>query len=105
MLRATFAVQGFGNVGYFAATFLAEQGSKLIAVTDSSGGAYNPGGLNPELLLKHKSENGSVKNFPGSKEINTVGLYTLDCDILVPAALENQITAEIAQKNQSQDYW
>lgn len=95
---ATFAVQGYGNVGYFAARFLAKQGGKLIAATDPSGGAYNQGGMNPELLLKHKNETGSVKNFPGSDEIDTEGLYALDCDIIVPAALENQITAKVAQK-------
>jgi glutamate dehydrogenase len=89
---ATVAVQGYGNVGYHAARLLHEQGCKMIAVSDSKGGIYNPDGFDPEEVLKHKKETGSVVNYPGSKMISNEQLLTLKCDILVPAALENQIT-------------
>lgn len=95
--NATVSVQGYGNVGYYTARFLAEKGCKVIAVTDSSGGVYNPEGLDPLALMEHKKRTGSVKGFPGTEDITSAQLFALDCDILVPAALENQITGEIAQ--------
>jgi glutamate dehydrogenase/leucine dehydrogenase len=89
---ATVAVQGYGNVGYNAARLLNEIGCKIIAVSDSKGGAYNPDGLDPEKVLEHKNKTGSVVDYPGSSFITNEQLLELECDILVPAALENQIT-------------
>lgn len=89
---ATMAVQGYGNVGYNAARLLHEIGCKIIAVSDSKGGAYNPDGLDPEKMLEHKNKTGSVVDYPGSSFITNQQLLELECDILVPAALENQIT-------------
>jgi glutamate dehydrogenase (NAD(P)+) len=96
---ATVAVQGFGNVGSVSADLLAKDGAKIIAATDVHGGVYNPAGLDLPKLLEHirKSSNKSVAGFPGSKPINNEELLTLPCDILIPAALENQITAENAR--------
>ncbi|MCD6414455.1 MAG: Glu/Leu/Phe/Val dehydrogenase [Candidatus Diapherotrites archaeon] len=92
------AVQGFGNAGSFAAIILANDGYKIVAVSDSRGGILNESGLDPEAVLKHKKETGSVTGFPGSKKITNEELLELDCDVLVPAALENQITRENASK-------
>jgi glutamate dehydrogenase/leucine dehydrogenase len=89
---ATVAVQGYGNVGYNAARLLNEVDCKIIAVSDSKGGAYNRDGLDPEKVLEHKNKTGSVVDYPGSSFITNEQLLELECDILVPAALENQIT-------------
>jgi glutamate dehydrogenase len=89
---ATVAVQGYGNVGYHAARLLHEIGCKIIAVSDSRGGAYNPEGLDPEKVLEHKDRTGSVVDYPESSFISNEQVLELECDILVPAALENQIT-------------
>jgi glutamate dehydrogenase len=89
---ATVAVQGYGNVGYHAASLLHEIGCKITAVSDSKGGAYNPDGLNPVKVLEHKNRAGSVVDYSGSNFLTNEQLLELDCDILVPAALENQIT-------------
>ena len=88
----TVAVQGFGTVGWNAAKLLHGQGYKVVAVSDSQGGIYNPKGLNPVEVFEHKRKTGSVTGFKGSKEITNEELLELECDILVPAALENQIT-------------
>lgn len=88
---ATVAVQGFGNVGSIAARLLAAQGCCIIAVSDSSGGVYNPKGLDIEGLRLHKKEAGSVVGFKGAEAITNAELLALKCDILVPAALESQI--------------
>jgi glutamate dehydrogenase len=95
--KSRVAIQGYGNVGYFTALFLAELGATIIAVTDSTGGAYNPNGLDPKALFDYKNQTKSVVGYPGSEYINNVDIFTLDCDILIPCALENQITAEIAK--------
>ena len=89
---ATVAVQGYGNVGYNAARLLHEIGCKIIAVSDSRGGAYNPDGLDPAKVLEHKDKTGTVVDCPGSTFITNEQILELKCDILVPAALENQIT-------------
>jgi glutamate dehydrogenase/leucine dehydrogenase len=89
---AKVAVQGYGNVGYHAARLLHEQGCKIIAVSDSRGGIYKPDGLDPAKVLKHKEKTGSVVEYPGSNLVSNEQLLELQCDILVPAALENQIT-------------
>ncbi|NMC75679.1 MAG: Glu/Leu/Phe/Val dehydrogenase [Candidatus Methanofastidiosa archaeon] len=91
-------VQGYGNAGSYIAEFLHDQGSKVIAVSDSQGGIYNQAGLDPYKVLEHKEKTGSVANFPGAKNISNEELLTLECDILCPSALENQITAKNADK-------
>ncbi|HEX7491146.1 MAG TPA: Glu/Leu/Phe/Val dehydrogenase [Candidatus Limnocylindrales bacterium] len=92
------AVQGFGNAGAIAARLMFAQGSRIVAVSDSTGGIYKPEGFNPTSVLAWKKEHGSVVGFPGTKEISNAELLELDCDILIPAALENQITAANAGK-------
>jgi glutamate dehydrogenase/leucine dehydrogenase len=89
---ATVAVQGYGNVGYHAARLLYGQGCKIIAVSDSKGGIYNPEGLDPEKVLRHKEKTGSVVDYPNSNLVSNEQLLELQCNILVPAALENQLT-------------
>ena len=89
----TVAVQGYGNVGYHAARLLHELGCKIIAVSDSKGGTFDPKGLDPARLLEHKNKTGSVVAYPGSSPVTNEGLLELDCEILIPAALENQITS------------
>ncbi|HET7148911.1 MAG TPA: Glu/Leu/Phe/Val dehydrogenase [Candidatus Nitrosopolaris sp.] len=98
MHTATVAVQGFGNAGQFAAQFLEEQGAKVIALSDSKGGVYNKNGIQIGALRKHKEKKGSVVGFPESKSISTEEVLETDCTILVPAALENQITKKNAPK-------
>ncbi len=89
---ATVAIEGYGNAGTIAATLLAAEGSRIIAVSDSTGGIHNPSGLDPAKVNAWKQEHGTVVGFPGSVEIDNEELLTVECDILVPAALENQIT-------------
>lgn len=96
--NATVAVQGYGNVGYHAARLLREIGCKIIAVSDSRGGAYNANGLDPMEVLEHKNRTGSVTDYPGSTHITNEELLGLECDVLVPAALENAITQTNAAK-------
>ncbi len=90
----TYAVQGFGNAGQFAATLQRELlgDSKLVAVSDSRGGIHCAGGLDPVELVKHKRESGRVEGFPGSESITNEELLQLDVDILFPSALESVIT-------------
>lgn len=94
--NAKVAVQGFGNVGSYAAKFLQEMGCRIIAVTDVAGGIYNAEGINIDDLVNYSSENGSVVYFPGTTELTNEELFTIECDILIPAALENQITCQNA---------
>jgi len=93
---ATVAIQGYGNVGYHAAVLMAEYESKIVAVSDSGGGIYNPDGFAPKAVRAHKNETGSVTGYPGTKSITNEELLELDVDILIPAALENQILAHNA---------
>ncbi|HEC35363.1 MAG TPA: Glu/Leu/Phe/Val dehydrogenase [Anaerolineae bacterium] len=91
--KATAAVQGYGNAGQFAHILGQELlGLKVVAVSDSKGGIYDPTGLNPEAVIAHKKKTGSVINFPGAKNITNAELLELDVTVLFPAALENQIT-------------
>ncbi|MCD6106060.1 MAG: Glu/Leu/Phe/Val dehydrogenase [Thermoplasmata archaeon] len=97
--KSTFAIQGYGNAGYNAAKLAKELfGAKVVAVSDSRGGIYNPDGLDPELVLEHKRKTGSVVGYPGAQEISNPELLELDVDILVPAAIENVITGENADR-------
>ena len=96
--KATAVVQGFGNVGSVAALSLARYGVKILAVTDAYGGVYNSNGLNLWDLEKHLAKNRTVAGFPEAEPIGNEQLLETPCDILVPAALERQITAANAGK-------
>ena len=95
---ATAVVQGFGNVGRNAATFLTECGTKIIAVSDVTGGIYNPKGLVLSAVAEHVEKTGSLKGYPDAEEISNEALLELECDVLVPAALQNQITETNAER-------
>ena len=88
---ARMAVQGFGNVGSISAKLLAKDGAKLVAVSDVRGAVHNPAGIDVERLIDHTTSTGSVVGFSGAKPL-TESIIEYDCDILIPAALENQIT-------------
>ncbi|MCH3881979.1 MULTISPECIES: Glu/Leu/Phe/Val family dehydrogenase [Tenacibaculum] len=95
----TFIVQGFGNVGYWAAHFLERDEAKLVGVQDAFGTIVNKEGLNVEHLLDYtKNNNGSIVGFPDSKDIEKEDFFGLDCDICIPAALGNQINTKNASK-------
>ena len=98
--KLTVAVQGFGKVGSHAAIALADMGAKIIAVSDLvpdlPGGIYNPEGINPRKLKDFKAKTGVIAGFPGSREVPADDVLTMECDVLVPAALENQITSRNA---------
>ncbi|MGA3056632.1 MAG: Glu/Leu/Phe/Val dehydrogenase [Candidatus Limnocylindrales bacterium] len=98
LAKCRVAVQGFGNAGAIAAQLMHAQGSRIVAVSDSTGAIYRPEGLDPKAILAWKQEHGTVVGFPGTKEISNAELLELDCDILIPAALENQITAANAAR-------
>ena len=98
MNTATVVVQGFGNAGQYSAQFLEEQGAKVIAVSDSNGGVSNKDGIQVGALRKHKEKKGSVVGFPGTRPISNEDLVEMECTILVPAALENQIISKNAGK-------
>ena len=93
---ATIAVQGFGNVGSVSAMLLSRMGARIVAVTDWKGGVHNPKGLDVEKLLVYAAEEKTVDGFPGGEPLTNDQLFALDVDILIPAALENQITADNA---------
>jgi glutamate dehydrogenase/leucine dehydrogenase len=95
---STAAVQGFGNVGWNAAKIAYDFGCKILAVSDSSGGICSPKGLNPYKVYEHKSKTGSVANFRGSENVTNEEILETKCDVLIPAALENQITKKNADK-------
>jgi glutamate dehydrogenase (NAD(P)+) len=93
---ATVAVQGFGNVGEASARLLDQAGAKVVAITDIGGGVYNPDGLNVAELRRRFKDNGTLAGAPGTAPIDNATLFALDVDVLVLAALENQITADNA---------
>jgi glutamate dehydrogenase (NAD(P)+) len=93
---ATVAVQGFGNVGSVSADLLAKIGAKIVAVTDWKGGVHNPAGLDIVKMLDFAKQHKTIDGFPGGDPIDNEQLFGLDVDVLVPAALENQITMENA---------
>ncbi|MBI4415617.1 MAG: Glu/Leu/Phe/Val dehydrogenase [Euryarchaeota archaeon] len=96
---ASVGVQGFGNVGYNYARLMHDEiGAKIVAVSDSRGGIYNPDGLDPMKVLAFKEKTGSVQGFPGSKKVTNEELLELDVDVLAPCALENVITSENAAR-------
>ncbi len=92
-------VQGLGNVGFYAAKFFMEGGGIIIGIVEREGGIYNDNGLNVDEVFAHRKQSGSILNFPGAKNYTDgMSLLEVDCDILVPAALENQITKENAPR-------
>jgi glutamate dehydrogenase (NAD(P)+) len=95
----TIVVQGLGNVGYHSAKFFREAGAKVIALAEYEGAIMNPDGLNEDEVFQHRKATGSILNFPGATNLakNTDALE-LECDILIPAALENVINAENAPR-------
>ncbi len=97
---ARVVIQGYGNAGTFTAEYLEKMGAKIIAISDSKGSIINQNGLDSKKVLAFKEKTGSVVGYPGSKKISTQDLLTTKCDILVPAALENQINAAVAKKLQ-----
>ena len=94
---ARLVVQGFGNVGSVTAALMHELGARVIAVSDVQGGVYHDRGLDIPKLLKHQQEKKTIVGFPEAEAITNADLLTLPCDILVPAALERQITVDNAQ--------
>jgi len=97
--KASFAIQGYGNAGYYAA-LLAKKlfGAKILALSDTRGGIYNKDGIDPEKAAGHKAKTGSVVKLPGTKAISNEELLELDVDVLMPSAIENVITEKNAPK-------
>ncbi|MEI7645757.1 MAG: Glu/Leu/Phe/Val dehydrogenase [Chloroflexales bacterium] len=96
--RARVAVQGFGNAGANTVRMLYELGATVVAVSDSRGGVYHPGGLRPDALLAHKRRTGALGGFAEADAISNAELLEIDCDVLVPAALGVQISADNAAR-------
>jgi glutamate dehydrogenase (NAD(P)+) len=92
------AVQGFGNVGSYYALFMQQEGAKVIAISDSSGGFYNPKGIDIRSAIAHKQERGTLKGLGEVEQISNEELLLLDCDVLAPCALEQVITEENAAR-------
>ena len=92
------AIQGFGNVGSFAAKFSFERGARIVAVSDVSGGIFNGDGLNVHALIDYVKQTGGVKNFPGTEPITNEELLEVECEALLPCALEGQIDVHNAEK-------
>ncbi len=92
-------VQGLGNVGYYTAKFFREHGAKVIAIAEFEGAIYNADGLNEEAIFQHRKKTGSILNFPGATNIEkSADALEMECDILIPAALENVIDGENASR-------
>ncbi len=91
-------IHGFGNVGRNAAILLHGEGFKIIAVSDTQGGIFDSSGLDTLKLISHKEQTGSVMNFPGARNISNQELLEIDCEVLIPAAVENVISEENADR-------
>jgi glutamate dehydrogenase (NAD(P)+) len=98
LTKTKVAVQGFGNAGSIAATLIVGEGATVVAVSDSTSGIRNMDGLDIPRVLAWKKEHGTVKGFPGAKNITNAEVLETECDILIPAALENQITVHNAAR-------
>ena len=85
-------VQGYGNVGGGTVELLHEQGCRIVGVSDVKGGVYNPDGLTPEALRQHQADTGGVQGLEGAQDVTNEELLELDCDLLIPAAIEGQLT-------------
>ena len=95
------AIQGYGKVGGFAAQLLHDAGCRVVAVSDVEGGLYSERGLDPEAINRHKSEAGTVREFPRAEEISNEELLEVKCDVLIPAAIEGVITVKNADRIQA----
>ncbi|HYG58736.1 MAG TPA: Glu/Leu/Phe/Val dehydrogenase, partial [Symbiobacteriaceae bacterium] len=95
---ARVAIQGFGNAGTVTARLMEEMGAVITAISDSKGGIVKPTGLEVAEVMAHKRSTGSVMNFPGAANVDQVGVLTADAEILIPAALENQIDEPVAEQ-------
>jgi glutamate dehydrogenase (NAD(P)+) len=93
---ARVAIQGYGNVGFWATAFAAEAGASIVAVSDVEGGTHNDKGVNLDELAKHRLEEESVTTFSGGEKISNEELLELECDILIPAAIQGVITSDNA---------
>jgi len=94
-------VQGFGNVGSNAARLMHEQGYKIVGIAEVDGGLYNKNGIDLDALLEHRQRNGTIHGFPGAEPHDPADLLITDCDVLIPAAIENVITSQNAYKVQA----
>ena len=92
------AIQGFGNVGTYLAGFLAAESARVIAVSDSTSGVYDPKGIDVAAALAHKRQTGSLRGLPGADPVTNEELVLLDCDVLAPCALEQVVTEENADR-------
>jgi glutamate dehydrogenase (NAD(P)+) len=101
LAKSRTVVQGFGNAGSVAARLMSELGSPVVAVSDSRGGIYNPNGLDLDAVSAHKARTGSVIGFRDADDVTNEDLLLLPTEILIPAALENQITAGVADRIQA----
>lgn len=95
--KSKVVIQGYGNAGAIASILISQEGATVIAVSDSQGGIFNEKGLDPQKVLEHKTKTGSVINFDNAQNISNAELLELECDILIPSALENQITEQNAK--------
>ena len=100
LAHSTAIVQGFGNVGSHAAKFLAELGTRLVAVSDVNGAVYNPKGLSIDALFEYVKQHGSLRECPLGEGLTNQQMLELPCDVLVPAAMQDQITADNAERIQ-----
>jgi glutamate dehydrogenase (NAD(P)+) len=98
--ETTCAIQGFGKVGFYTAKYLQETGATVVAVSDVKGGVYNPRGLDPLAVQRHARDTGSVVGFPGADTVTNAELLELPADVLIPAALGNQIRGDNAPRLQ-----
>ena len=98
---ARVAVQGFGNAGSIAAKLLHKRGCRIVALSDTQGGIYDERGLDPDKVSRHKQEHSTVVGYTDAQPITIAGLLEVPCDILIPAATENQITSENAARIQA----
>jgi len=96
--RCSVAIQGFGNVGSVTARLLADLGCKIVCLSDIKGGVYNPAGIDVHLALRYSKEHGNLTGMPGTERVTNAELLELPCDILIPAALENQLVARNAAR-------
>jgi len=94
----SFVIQGFGNVGSYAAKFLHDKGGKILAVSEATGGLYNAEGLDITALMDYKNGKGSIEGFSGGKHIENEDLFDIECDVIIPAALDDVFDAELAKK-------
>ena len=95
---ARVVIQGFGNVGGMAAKLMVREGFKIAAIIEYDGAVYNPEGIDPLALMQHRKETGSITGFPGAEDIDKQEAMFLDCDVLLPAATENVITSQNADR-------